>query len=260
MSSDKISQKTSVAERLATALIEKAYNVIVADVRIGLAYTAVQLENGSTGVALTFHNEARGCCAVRKDLHPIRGRVASDLLPMLLSTDPIEAAVGLACANAHANHQQEGFQEGDILDILELDSNDHVGMIGHFGPLVEPVQNRVKSLMIFERVEEKNGILHPAREATIHLPKCHVALITATSILNRTIDDLLTASRNCRVVAVLGASTPMLPEVFSDTAVNILSGVVVSDTMSLLRTVSEGGGMRLFRPYVRKVNIDIAKH
>jgi len=87
------------------------------------------------------------------------------------------------------------------------------------------------------------------------LSQCQVALITATSIINHTMDTLLDKAEYCRKVVVLGASTPMLPEAFLETNVSMLSGVVAEEPMEVLRVVSEGGGMRLFKPYVRKVNL-----
>jgi uncharacterized protein (DUF4213/DUF364 family) len=62
------------------------------------------------------------------------------------------------------------------------------------------------------------------------------------------------AARSCREVAIIGASTPMLPDAFSATNVTLLSGVVVEEPKEVLRVVSEGGGMRQFKPYIRKVN------
>jgi uncharacterized protein (DUF4213/DUF364 family) len=260
----------TVAGRIVTALRTRARKSQAAEVRIGLSYTAVKLEDGSAGVALTFRQYAEcGCasfavpsfarCSAFDGLLPLAGCPASDLLPRLLSGDPVEAAVGLACANAMANRPGDGQQGGDILDLLDLGSRDHVGMVGHFAPLVEAVRRRAGKLTIFERIDEPDGYLRPADEAEKVLPGCQVALITATSIINHTLDDLLTASRNCREVVILGASTPLLPEVFAATPVTLLSGVLVTDSDAILRTVSEGGGMRLFKPHILKVNLPIAR-
>jgi uncharacterized protein (DUF4213/DUF364 family) len=41
------------------------------------------------------------------------------------------------------------------------------------------------------------------------LPDCEVVLITATSIINETIDDILVHAGNCKYVALLGHSTPL---------------------------------------------------
>ena len=71
---------------------------------------------------------------------------------------PTLSACGLATANALANgihHWRErrgaGMIEGDLLEVLELRSDDQVGMIGCFSPLVEPIRRRVGRLLIFER-------------------------------------------------------------------------------------------------------------
>lgn len=244
-----------LAEKIVAALGGR--NERVAHVRIGLGYTAVQLEDGSTGVALSFSRQAGFGCTVFRGMRPIAGRPVADLLQLLPSNDPIEAAVGLACANAVANRPSEEFVDGDVLDRLDLSSNDHVGMVGNFGPLVGPVRKKVRQLTIFEQIEKPAGDLRPAAEAARVLPECQVALITATTIINHSVDGLLAAAGNCREVVVLGASTPLLPGVFSGTPVSLISGVVVTDPEAVMQVVSEGGGMRFFKPHIRKVSLPL---
>jgi hypothetical protein len=126
-------------------------------------------------------------------------------------------------------------------------------MVGCFGPLIAPIERRARSLEVFERVEDPTGNLRPQREAPERLPGCDVALITATSIINHTVDGLLAAAANAREVVILGPSTPLVPEAFGERNVTMLSGVVVEDAGGVLRVVSEGGGTRQFGPFVRKV-------
>jgi uncharacterized protein (DUF4213/DUF364 family) len=246
---------TSVAARIVSCLHDAARETSVAEVRIGLGYTAVMLADGRTGVAFTFRDQAEGCCSVFDGVRPLGTRPAADLLALLESRDAIEAGVGLACANALTNRDEAGYLDGDILDHLDLRAADHVGMVGHFGPLVGPIQKRARSLTVFERVDEPTGLIRPQEEAQAALPRCQVALITATSIINHTVDNLLDAARGCREVALLGASTPLVAEVFGAHKVTLLSGVVVKEPAGVLRVVSEGGGMRQFSPHVRKVTV-----
>jgi len=244
-----------LAEKIVAALDGRDERVL--DVRIGLGYTAVQLADGSTGVALSFSRQAGFGCTVFRGMRPIAGRPAAELLELLPSSDPIEAAVGLACANALANRPAEEFVDGDVLEQLDLSSEDHVGMVGNFGPLVGPVRKKAGRLTIFEQIEEPTGDMLPAAEAVRVLPECQIALITGTTIINHSVDDLLSAAGNCRTVVVLGASTPLLPGVFAGTPVDMISGVVVTDAPAILQIVSEGGGMRFFKPYIRKVNLPL---
>ena len=244
-----------LAEKIVAALDGRDERVL--DVRIGLGYTAVQLADGSTGVALSFSRQAGFGCTVFRGMRPIAGRPAAELLELLPSSDPIEAAVGLACANALANRPAEEFVDGDVLEQLDLSSEDHVGMVGNFGPLVGPVRKKAGRLTIFEQIEEPTGDMLPAAEAVRVLPECQIALITGTTIINHSVDELLSAAGNCRTVVVLGASTPLLPGVFAGTPVDMISGVVVTDAPAILQIVSEGGGMRFFKPYIRKVNLPL---
>jgi uncharacterized protein (DUF4213/DUF364 family) len=248
-------EQATISSRIAADMAAPARDARVADVRIGLGYTAIMLTDDRVGVAFTFRDEAKGGCSVFHGLRPLSGRSAFDLLALLGSSDPIEAGVGLACANALANRPDEGLLEGNILDHLDLRPIDHVGMVGYFGPLIKPLREQARSLTVFEKIKEPRGEIRPTEEANEVLPHCQVALISATAIINHTIDDILRLVGGCREVAVLGASTPMLPEVFSIANVTLLSGVVVKDATDVLRVVSEGGGMRQFSPYVRKVSL-----
>jgi len=259
MTESDMSFSTTIASSLAKILLDRDERAIVSDVRIGLGYTGVMLEDGRAGVAYTFRGEAKGGCSVFKKFRPISGRHSSELLPLLTSEDPIEAAVGLACANALIRVEDEGSQNGDVLEHFDLLSDDHVGMVGYFGPLVEIIKKRVRALTVFEKVEQASGLIRPAEEAEETLPRCQVALITATSIINHSIDTLLEAAATCREVVILGASTPLMPEVFSPRGVTLLSGVIVRESREVMQILSEGGGMRYFGPNIRKVSLRVTK-
>ena len=248
----------TIAARIVRGLIDPAREARVSDVRIGLGYTAVMLADGRTGVAYTFRDQARGGCSVFNGSLPLSGSPAVDLLRLLESPDAIEAGVGLACANALANWNEAGLVDGDVLKRVEVRPDDDVAMVGHFGPLVEELRARARSLTIFERVVEPSGMLRPQAEAKAVLHRCQVALITATSIINHTVDHLLESARPCREVVLLGASTPLMAAAFRGTKVTWLSGVVVEKPWEVLRVVSEGGGMRQFGPHVRKVALRVS--
>jgi len=245
----------AVYEKIRDRLMPGAKGILVSDVRIGLGYTAVLLENGQAGVALTFHKEAKKGCTVYSSLFPLAGREASELLPFLESSDPVETAVGLATANALNNTMKMTLREGDSLEIISIQPEDKVGMVGFFGPMLPRLKKRTSSISIFERVPEKQGDLLPEKEAYRVLPQCQVALITSTSILNHTVDSLLEAAAPCREVVLLGASTPLLPEAFAGTHVTCLSGIVVTVPKDILRIVSEGRGMKYFKDSTKKVNL-----
>ena len=188
------------------------------------------------------------------------GRDAAELLAYLTSADALERAVGLATANALIGMREvENTCEGDVLDVLALRHGDRVGMVGYFGPLVPRVESKVASLTVFERGQGWTAGVQPAERAVDLLPSCTVALITSTTLITESLDALLEAAAGCRVVALLGPSTPLLSKAFAGTPVTWLSGTMVTHPMDVLRVVSEGGGTREFSPFSRKVNIHIAR-
>jgi uncharacterized protein (DUF4213/DUF364 family) len=230
---------------------------VVRDVRIGLGYTAVQLDDCRTGVAYTLGRDLfRGCTAF-SGKRPIAGSPAVEVLRYLDSEGLVESAVGLATANAIANAVPSQGVTGDVLKSVEVLPTDDVAMVGFFAPLVAELQDRVAELEIFE---EKTGLLphlRPSTEAVSSIPKCDVAFITSTTIINDTIDELMEAGRDCREIVLVGPSTPLIAEAFEGTAVTWLSGMTVDDASGLLRVVSEGGGTRVFGPFVTKWNLPL---
>jgi uncharacterized protein (DUF4213/DUF364 family) len=223
------------------------------------------LDDGGTGVANLCPDVCGEPSREVSDWLPRVGTAAADALATLASA--ARAVIGLATANALANRPDprggrwnESIIGGDLLDVLELRPDDHVGMVGCFVPLVEPIRQRVRRLSIFERAQRLTPDLLPENQAAELLPQCSVALITATTLTNGTIDALLVAAADCREVVLLGPSTPLLPEVFASSPrrASLLAGVLVADSEELLRTVAQGGGTRDFMTSVAKVNVRVS--
>jgi uncharacterized protein (DUF4213/DUF364 family) len=72
----------TIQKRLVDLLEPQAGAVVVSDVRIGLGYTAVQLQSGHAGVAWTAKSDS-ACCTHFKEAGTLTGRPAGELLRML---------------------------------------------------------------------------------------------------------------------------------------------------------------------------------
>ena len=249
----------NIKKNLVRALSDVSQRFSIAEVRIGLTYTAVLLDNGELGLAYTFLDRIpRGCIAF-PDKNTLLGRQSTELLEILQSPRQLDRAVGLAAVNALASSVSAGYFQGDSRKTIDIRKNDTVGMVGHFEPLVAEIKSRAEKLLIFEIEDKLTEGFFPAHEALTALPTCDVAIITATSIVNDTIDALLQSCVNCREVVILGASTPMNAEAFEDTLVTLLSGLKVTDIDLVMRVISEGGGMRKFKKGVQKINLRIER-
>jgi len=245
-----------IVQQIREYLLQNAPERKIADLRIGLIYTGVLLDDGNAGVAYTFSENFSDCHSFFAGIRPVKGRSTHEVLPCLVSSNRVEASVGIATANALINQEREETQGGDVLDALELRKTDRVGMVGAFVPMISPLKARVRELLIFELHDRHAEGVLSAEKALHELPRCDVALITSTSLINGTMDLLIEAAvKGCRDVVLLGPSTPLLPAIFKPLGVTMLAGLIITDPPGILQVVSEGGGMRVFGDCVKKVNI-----
>ena len=129
-------------------------------------------------------------------------------------------------------------------------------MIGYFGPLVEPIKKRVRALHIFERRAMPEYEILPESatpEASSQVPGRDAVGDNASGTTPSRVCSR--AVRTAREIALLGPSTPFLPEIFKLRGVTMLSGLEVVDPPQILRIVSEGGGTRQFTGAVRKLSL-----
>ncbi|NQU04452.1 MAG: DUF364 domain-containing protein [Calditrichaeota bacterium] len=240
------------ALKIIEALAESASGHRLDDVRIGLRYTGVRLDDGSIGVSYNFP-ENRGCDGIAfPGQSELKGREASEVLSWLISENQINRSLALAVANGLTAYRKTESINGDIRKIAQIKSGDRVTMVGYFRSIADDL-SEFCDLKVYDK-KAKPGLTHknllPAEDG---LRDCDVALITATAFLNGTIESLLEAASNCREVAILGPSTPLVPEAFVETPVTLLSGVFTQNE-EVLRVISEGGGMQSFRRYIQKAN------
>jgi uncharacterized protein (DUF4213/DUF364 family) len=245
----------AVAERLVELLREEGKGARVQDARIGVRYTAVKLQDGRVGLAYTLLNEMRVGCTTITEAGSLRRRQALYLLEMLIKPGlSVHRSLGLATVNALLSRSHMNSSGEDTLNLLGLTGEDHVAMVGFFGPLIPKIKCTTDQLTIIEKDTMRDGIVS-SEEGKRSLRSCSVALITATSILNNTLEDVLNSLGSPRWTTILGPSTPLAPEVFSGTPVNHLAGSRVKDSEKVLQIVSEAGGRGLLRPYLELINL-----
>ena len=241
-----------IVDELLEAISEKVQNHVISDVRVGLGYTAVRLDNGACGVAFTFREEAGSSCSVLQQAGTLVGRLASEGVGFARALDAVTAAVGVATLNALVEPPPTA-EEVDIRDVIQVRPDDVVGMVGYFGPLMGMLRASNITLHVFERRPRDEPEMRPDWAAPVVLPECDVAILSATTIINRTTDGLLERATKAREVVLLGPSAPLLPDVFRGHGVTLLSGIRVIDGEQMLRIVSEGGGTRRFGRSVQKL-------
>ena len=235
-----------IAGRLHRCLAGTSRRFTVEDVRIGGSYVAVVLTGGRIGVAARLKEFAGTQIEISGSA--ICGKRVEALLEDLVSgTGAVERALGLAAANALIHPDIPGREE-DTIGLMKLRPGERVAMVGLFRPIVPRIQSMGVRLSVIERDT-------PETERRDILEACDVAIVTATTLLNGTLEEVLNELGRPRHVALIGPSTPLCEEIFRGTPVNHLGGSAIVDAAGLLRVISEGGGMPDMRPCLRFVNI-----
>jgi hypothetical protein len=240
----------TVQKRLLDYLSPQAGGAVVADVRIGLGYTAVRLESGHAGVAWTPKSDAP-CCTHFQGAGTLVGRPAEELLAFLVDEKSgLARAVGLATANALlAALPHPPISRDEVISTLNITPEDRVAMVGYFGPVVAELRKIGCRLDIIELNPHHGETITP-EQGNEALAGCSVAILTGTSMINGTCDELLAGLGNPRAAVLLGPSSPLCPDVFAGTKVTHVAGSRVREADAVLRVVSEGGGTMLMKKYV----------
>jgi uncharacterized protein (DUF4213/DUF364 family) len=241
----------TVQKRLIELLLPRSEGFSVADVRIGLGYTAVKLDSGHAGVAWT-PKEAAASCTHLGAAGGLAGRRAEDILSMLADENSsLARAVGLAAANALlAISPEPDAGREEIVSSLHITSGDHVAMVGYFAPVLGKLKKTGCRLDIVELNPHRGkGTLSPGQGKEA-LAACTAAIITGTTLINGTFDEVTASLGNPRAAVLLGPSSPLIGRLFEGTKITHSAGSRVTDPEAVLRVVSEGGGTKLMKPYL----------
>jgi uncharacterized protein len=213
----------------------------VRDVRLCLRATAVWSRR--LGLAYAFPREPLAHGA-EPDPGP-RGlieRTARELAGLARSRDPAEASVGVAAINSLIP-PPAGLTDGHALDlILEHGRGRAVALVGHF-PFADRLRAEAGRLDVLE-LNPREGDL-PAAQAPRVVPRADVVAITASTLVNGTLESLLDLARG-KVVILIGPTSPFSPALFAR-GVSAICGSVVVDPDAALRDASEGVSFRRMR-------------
>jgi len=245
----------TILNRLYEQLAPAAKNRRIADLRVGLSYVGVRLDNGATGVAAVLPDTTPRGCTVLKEAGTYAGSEAADALQYIArGENALHRSIGLATANALMGPPFDQTEDREATTYFNLQPDEKVAMVGLFSPLVERIRATGAILTVIEKNPERLELLSPIDEQQA-LKDCDVAIITATTLLNNTFEQTIAALGSPRLVALMGPSTPLEPVIFRNTPVTHLGGAVVIDSARVMQIISEGGGTPGLRSSLRFVNM-----
>ncbi|MCX7635700.1 MAG: DUF364 domain-containing protein, partial [Syntrophales bacterium] len=235
-----------MACRLVQYVKVTAEGAVVKKTAVGSAYGAVMLDDGRVGLAAVL---ARGGCgwgevgSERALGEAWEGSRVAALLVSLCTVGPTVAkTLALAAANALLNTGVGEEVKGHV-EIDDLTPHDRVAMVGLFSPLVPLIKATGAALEVIELDPLRWPVMDRDKRDAV-LQGCTVALITATTLINDTLEKILNALTRTRKVVLLGPSTPMAPWVFRGTPVTHLGGAMVVGGEETLRLVAAGASAK----------------
>jgi uncharacterized protein len=227
---------------------------------IGLFFTGVKLSNGIAGACATPIKTIPEavCCPSSAMAMPfpgkLRGRPALDLAREALGDNGIRRAVGIAAMNALADtcwrcrpHPDTELRFGiDAFDATEMRPSDRVVVVGAFVPFLRELKRRRQPYLVLEQdpatlKADELPFFRPAEEAARVVPDADVLLITGTTLINDTLEDLLRWAKPNARVTMVGPTVSLLPDAFLRRGADILGTIRITDPDAFLDMLAEGG-------------------
>ncbi|MEF8889384.1 MAG: DUF364 domain-containing protein [Desulfohalobiaceae bacterium] len=242
-------------ERLYTEARSMAEGLRVERVCLGLGYTAVAVTGGGLGVANTLLDDPGSCRLLDPDTE-LEGRPAGELLEGIRSDQPLMRSLALALINAVNSRKamEMPLDQGNTLlfSRLGLGKGCRVCMVGHIPPLVSKLREDGAEV---EVLDQGKGMGDRNRFEERLSSWADRALISATALLNRSLEDLLQKAGDRVQTALLGPSTPLLPQAFSHLPVHLLCGMAPMDHDALFRCIRQAKGTPAIKRHARKVAV-----
>ena len=236
---------------------------------VGVFFTAVQLSGGTCGVA---RSELSGelCCTINHkrnlgEFSPgrLKGRAIIDILQHP-DDRTMFASVKLAILNAVSARviAQGGYKVvagRDPIEWIDASAGRTVTIVGAFQAYMDKLSTLPCTLQVLELDAGAFPECHrrfyvPAERAAEILPHSDVVILTGSTLVNHTLDDLLSLISPGTFTALVGPSSGLLPNILFRKGVDLIGTIRILDSDIMFTVVSEGGaGYHLFRTCAEKI-------
>lgn len=248
-------------------IIEQTYNLlktkyreaidklVIDDVRIGSYVTAVRLSDGSVGTASTLEEQNPFCSKKERDFGDftplkIKGRKVTDLFSSVKETGLVSslktASVNAISAGLIRNGNYRVIENCDPVRMIDFQPGHTVTVIGAFQSYIQSISASGCRLFVLELDEtalrdDQKRYYVPAADFRKVIPVSDIVIITGQTLVNRTIDELLSAVVEGTQVIVTGPSSSLIPDVLFENKVSIIGAIRIDDPDMALEIVSQAG-------------------
>jgi hypothetical protein len=220
--------------------------VTVRNVWIGPYWTAVQTDR-ATGLAATrldsgpTHGEH---AASLPDAGQLVGQDAFQLVAGAGGPPALARSLGLAALNALLPEPAGSVSERNAADLaVHHAAGRTIGVVGWF-PFIPRLRAAAAGIEVFEQDPDTGFALTPGRAA--RLARCDLLCVTASTLLNGTLADILHAARPDAWKMLVGPSAPLCAATLA-LGFHAVCGVRVTDPEPVVRVLQQGGCFRQIR-------------
>ncbi len=236
--------------------------LLISDARVGVFLTAVQLSDGSCGVASTGIDSHSHCYKRERDFgifspSKIKGQKVIDLFENnrdKKTINSLKAAALNAISSQIISKSDYKILEGiDPIDLVELTPLKTITIVGAFQSYIKKIASTKNKLHVLELDEkalndDQKQYYIPADEYYKILPDSDIIIITGLTLVNDTIDALLASASPDAEIIVTGPSAGLIPDILFEKNVKIIGAAKITNPGLLLSIVSEAGsGFHLFK-------------
>ena len=210
----------------------------------------VTLRDGSAGLYYAWLGDSQKGMGSRYIPDKFRGRHPVELARRCDSDDEADCSLGLAAVNAITRHayRRAGFTPGDAPDsmgILDIAAADHVGMVGYFPSLVKRLRNNGTRLTVIEKKpqfhkRQSNFLVSADLQ---ELEGCNKIMITASTLLNNSIDEVLEYSRGAQKRVMIGPTAGFFPDPLFARGISAIGGSEIRNPEQARRRLSANQGL-----------------
>lgn len=200
---------------------------------MGQCWTAVETA-GHFGMAMTTPVDT----APRMLGSDYMGLSLRELASAAKSWNLEEAGFGMAAVNAYYNTpaRLESLSAYEPFDKYCTDGLDlrgkNIGIIGHLN-MPESVQEQAGEIFILERNPRPGD--YPDSACDWILPQCDVVIMTASTLVNKTLPHLLDLCKNAYTI-LAGPSCPMCPALL-EFGIDRIAGLVITDVTGMKQKI-----------------------
>jgi uncharacterized protein (DUF4213/DUF364 family) len=247
-------------EHIESILGNELDSIRIERVVIGLFFSGAKLSNGDGGICFTPVKEIPEavCCSSSMRVMPVSGKLKGQPVSYYIDDveqgGPLKKALSIAVLNALSTTcwrktppEDYRLELGvDPLDNMIIPDDAYVVVVGALVPYIKMLKSRGQSFSILEKdprtlKQDELPFFCPPDDADKRISSADWLIITGTTLINNTLEDILRNSKPDATKILVGPTASMLPGAFFSRGVHSIGGIVVTNPDKLLDVLTEAG-------------------